>query len=404
MKNIGLQRLFLGDLIRDMKLILFSLAFRRIVMGFLQVVRAIYFSLIGFDPATIGILLSIPMFVGAARSVLIGLFSDKYGRKPFLLAGCFFSSLRLAIYATYGDFWMMAFAQCLGALGEGGGAGQPAVSGFIADKTEAHERSEIFNTIAISNGVTATLGSLLAGLPAYVQPKLGLEEIEACRISFWLMAVLNLISLLLVFPLKEEMAERETLRKNIWPEKSLRVIWRFSLVRSTGGLGFSFIDSLMPLYFYLKFGVGSDILGPLYAVSRFLTIISYSAVPTAVHKLGEIKTIITTRITICIISFLFPIVPFFEITAILFIAFRTLAMFTMPVRQTFATELAEPSETASVIGISNSTRMGIRTLAPALTGYMFQIAQFTGPFLIGGILLAVNASLYETFFSRNKSE
>jgi len=314
MKNIGLQRLFLGDLIRDMKLILFSLAFRRIVMGFLQVVRAIYFSLIGFDPATIGILLSIPMFVGAARSVLIGLFSDKYGRKPFLLAGCFFSSLRLAIYATYGDFWMMAFAQCLGALGEGGGAGQPAVSGFIADKTEAHERSEIFNTIAISNGVTATLGSLLAGLPAYVQPKLGLEEIEACRISFWLMAVLNLISLLLVFPLKEEMAERETLRKNIWPEKSLRVIWRFSLVRSTGGLGFSFIDSLMPLYFYLKFGVGSDILGPLYAVSRFLTIISYSAVPTAVHKLGEIKTIITTRITICIISFLFPIVPFFEIT------------------------------------------------------------------------------------------
>jgi hypothetical protein len=120
--------------------------------------------------------------------------------------------------------------------------------------------------------------------------------------------------------------------------------------------------------------------------------------------LGEIKTIVTTRITICIISFLFPIVPFFEITAILFIAFRTLAMFTMPVRQTFATELAEPSETASVIGISNSTRMGIRTLAPALTGYMFQIAQFTGPFLIGGILLAVNASLYETFFSRNKSE
>ena len=241
---MGLQRLFLGDLIRDMKLILFSLAFRRIVMGFLQVVRAIYFSLIGFDPATIGILLSIPMFVGAARSILIGLFSDKYGRKPFLLAGCFFSSLRLAIYATYGDFWMMAFAQCLGALGEGGGAGQPAVSGFIADKTEAHERSEIFNTIAISNGVTATLGSLLAGLPAYVQSKLRLEEIEAYRISFWLMAVLNLISLLFVLPLKEEMAERETLRKNIWPEKSLRVIWRFSLVRSTGGLGFSFIDSL----------------------------------------------------------------------------------------------------------------------------------------------------------------
>ena len=140
----------------------------------------------------------------------------------------------------------------------------------------------------------------------------------------------------------------------------------------------------------------------MYAVSRFLSIISYSAVPTVVNRIGEVKMIITTRITICIISFLFPIIPLYSITALLFIAFRTLIMFTMPVRQAFATELAEPSEIASVIGISNSARMGIRSLAPTLTGYMFQIAQYTTPFLIGGALLASNALLYEKFFSKRQ--
>lgn len=397
-----MKRLFLENLKRDLKLILLSLAFRRIVMGFLQVVRAIYFSLIGFDPATIGVLLSIPMFVGAVRSVLIGLFSDRYGRKPFLLTGCLFSTIRLAIYASYQDFWMIALAQCLGALGEGAGAGQPSVSGFISDKSEAHERPKIFNTIAFSNAIAATSGSLLAGLPVYFQLNLGLGEIRAHRISFWAMAVLSLISLLLVFPLEEERKRQKMLKRNLLPEKSLRVIWQFSLVRSTGGLGFSFIDSLMPLYFYLKFDVGSDILGPLYAISRFLSIISYLAVPTVVNRLGEVKTIITTRVMICIVSFLFPIASLYLITALLFIAFRTLATFTMPVRQAFATELGEPSETASLIGISSSARIGIRALAPTLTGYMFQIAQFTTPFLVGGILLAINALLYEKFFSREQ--
>jgi len=391
------------NLKRDLKIILLSLAFRRVVMGFLQVVRAIYFSLIGFDPVTIGILLSIPMFVGAVRSILIGIFSDKYGRKPFLILGCLFSTIRVTIYALYQDFWMMALAQSLGALGEGAGAGQPAVSGFIADKTKTHERPKVFNTIAFSSAIAATLGSLLAGLPTYLKLNFRMEEIEAYKVSFWVITVLSLISLLLILPLKEKKPKQKVLKRKLLPEKSRRVIWQFSLVRSTGGLGFSFVNSLMPLYFYLRFNIELDILGLLYAASRFLSIISYVAVPVVVDKLGEIRTIITTRIAIGIISFLLPISPLYLITALLFIAFRTLAMFAMPVRQAFATDLAEPSETASVIGISNSAQISVRALAPALTGYMFQITQYTIPFLVGGMLLSINAILYEKFFNKKEA-
>lgn len=130
--------------------------------------------------------------------------------------------------------------------------------------------------------------------------------------------------------------------------------------------------------------------------------VGYTAVPAVVNRLGEVKTIIATRVTTFIISFLFPMSLFYLLSALLFIAFRTLAMFTMPVRQSFATELAEPSETASLIGISSSARMGIRSLAPALTGYMFQMAQFSAPFLIGGTFLAINSLLYRSFFHKKE--
>lgn len=85
----------------------------------------------------------------------------------------------------------------------------------------------------------------------------------------------------------------------------------------------------------------------------------------------------------------------------LFIAFSTLATFTMPVGQAFATQPAEPSEAASVIWISNSARMGVRALTQTSTGYTFQTAQFTAPFLVAGTLLAINSFLYERFFSKN---
>lgn len=64
------------------------------------------------------------------------------------------------------------------------GPGQPAASGLIADKAEPHERPRVFNIIAFSNAIAATLISLLAGLPAYFHISFELEEIDAYRVSF----------------------------------------------------------------------------------------------------------------------------------------------------------------------------------------------------------------------------
>ena len=92
---------------RDLKLLLCSMASRRVVMGFLQVVRAIYFALIGFSHLAIGLLMSIATFVSALHSITFGIISDRYGRKPFLLLGGFFATARLVIFALTTNFWLL---------------------------------------------------------------------------------------------------------------------------------------------------------------------------------------------------------------------------------------------------------------------------------------------------------
>jgi MFS family permease len=374
-------------------------------MGFLGVVRAIYFALLGLSPVEIGILLSIATFVSAIHHLTFGMLSDRLGRKPFLILGGIFATTRMVIFAVSSDFWMLALAQGVGAMGEGAGAGQPVVSGYIADKTDVGNRSSIFSTLAISNGLAATLGSMIAGLPTYFQNVFGLDAIGAHSLLFWIGAAGGGLSILLILPLQDVQTTRveEEVKKTALKTHSWGVIARFSLVRSTSGVGWSFIDSLMSLYFYLQFSLGSEVLGPIYAGARLLSVFSYMFVHPVVNRVGEVQTLVVSRFVTASLAVAFALTTSPSIAIILLIAFRLVMMFTMPIRQTFAVAIVDPRETATAIGVSNFARMSFRTVAPTVAGYMFETISLTMPFFTGAALLAVNGFLFRAFFQPKKA-
>ena len=391
---------------RDLKLLLCSMSVRRISMGFLQVVRAIYFAQLGFSPIEIGLLLSLATFVSAVHHITFGMLSDKFGRKPFLILGGIFATVRMIIFAVSSDFWMLALGQGLGAMGEGAGAGQPVVSGYIADKTSMERRSSIFTALAVSNGLAATVGSLMAGFPAYFQSALGIDMIGAHSLLFWIGAIGDVASILFILPLKDvkhvKIVQAKK-KRNPLKTKNWGVIARFSLIRSTSGVGFGFIESLLSLYFYTQFEVDGEILGPIFAAARFISVFSYIFVPIVVNRFGAVKILVISRIVSAILTVLFSLATSFPLAICLVIAFRVVMMFSMPIRQSFATGLVDPNETATAIGISNSARMGLRTVAPTITGYMFENISLTMPFFAGASLLIVNGMLFRSFFKSKKT-
>jgi MFS family permease len=403
MKKISSRKLslrFPEGFNRDLRLLTYSMAFRRVSMGFLQVVRAIYFSLLGYSPVQIGFLLSIATFVSALHSIVFGYLSDRFGRKVFFILGGIFASLRMVIFAMSSDFWFLALAQGIGALGEGAGAGQPVVSAYISDKSEVLDRPKIFSTLAVTNALAATVGSLLAGLPAIFQNTWSFDVVGAHAMLFWIGAVGSFISILFVLPLKDVKAEKEAVEGGgkFLNVKDWGVIARFSLVRSTSGLGWGFIESLLPLYFFIKFGVAGEVLGPIYAVTRFLSVFSYGFIPAVVDRFGEIQALVGSRIITGILTIAFSMTPWYPVAVVLMISLRIAIMFTMPIRQTFATTIVDPDETATAIGISSFARMSLRSVAPTVAGYMFEAISLSLPFMIGAGFLAANGLLYKIFF------
>lgn len=406
----SLRLRFLGGFDRDLRLMMFSMSFRRISMGFLMVVRAIYFYLLGFNEVEVGLLLSIATLVSAVHHLTFGMLSDRFGRKPFLVLGGIFATLRMVIFAMFTDFWMLALAQGIGAMGEGAGAGQPVVSGYISDKTDILDRPSVFSTLAVSNAIAATVGSLMAGLPKYFETNMGLDMIAAHQVLFWIGALGGLVSLLFVILMKETRTERverkapEATAQERSRGYSWGVIAKFSLIRSTSGLGWGFIQSMMSLYLFLRFGVGGEVLGPIYAVARFLSVFSYLLVPIMTDRYGDVQTLVATRIATAVLAAAFSLTTWYPLAIILLVAFRVLMQFTMPIRQTFATGIVDQEEIATAIGISSFSRMGLRVLAPPIVGYLFRYVSLSLPFMIGAGFLAVNGLLYKVFFQPKNGE
>ncbi len=177
------------------------------------------------------------------------------------------------------------------------------------------------------------------------------------------------------------------------------VIARFSLVRSTSGLGWGLIGSLLPLYFFMRFNVGSEALGPIYAFTRLLTVFSYLLIPRIVGRFGEIGSIVGSRFIAACVVLAFSFTMWYPLAVFLLILFRIVVHFSMPIRQSFATGIVDPEETATAVGVSNFSRMTLRTIAPTAAGYMFETVSLSLPFLAGAGLIALNAFLYRTLFN-----
>jgi len=393
------MRLQIAGFDRDIWLLLGEMFSRRMVMSFLEVVRPIYLSIIGFSPISIGLITTIGTVVSALDSLVFGSLSDRYGRKPFILFGSLCSVLRLLLYALSRDFWVLIVAQGIGSLGEGVGAGQPIVSGYIADKSEIRDRTKVFSALAVSSAISATIGSLMAMFPAYFQAIWFLSELDAYALLFWLGVALNGLAVFFAFALRDTRRNRKDYEGS--PEDTklpMKEVGKFTIVRVTDGMGMSLVSSLLPLYFYLQFGSDSEDLAPIYALTRFLAIPVYLFVPLIAERLGNVKGLVISRLVTGLTIAVFATIKDFPVASTLFVTYRLLLEFSMPMRQSFSTEIVKSHQTGTVLGISNSARALMQSIAPAIAGYLFEAASFSTPLFLGATLISTNGIQYHLFY------
>ena len=222
---------------------------------------------------------------------VLGLLSDRFGRRPVILL----SNFGLAL-----DYFVMALAPSIGWLFLGRvlsgltSASIPTATAYISDVTAPEKRSKAFGLLGAAFGAGFILGPAIGGWLGLHNP----------RLPFWVAGVGSLVNFcygLFVLPesLPLERRQPKLQWRNANPVGALRLLRShaellgLATVNFLGYIVHEIYVTVYVLYVIYRFAWNPRMVGISLAVVGVASMVSYSLVGPVVARLGERRTLLT---------------------------------------------------------------------------------------------------------------
>src|SRR6202035_3108176 len=137
------------------------------MIGFLMVLPLLPFYAVKLGPtaSTVGALVSAFAFAQLAISPVWGRLSDRYGRRPMILAGLFASAVAYVVFGLANAIWLLFVSR----LVQGAGGGTPGVvQAYIADSFRPEERAKALGWLTAATSAGVMIGPLAGSLATYL--------------------------------------------------------------------------------------------------------------------------------------------------------------------------------------------------------------------------------------------
>lgn len=384
---------------------LFAAAFlRSVVVGITGVILALYLHSIGWDIRRIGLMVGVGLAGSAVATLLTSLLAHRFGnRRTLLLLGVLyvFGAAALALTRQTEFLFLAAFFGMINGLGRDRGPAYALEQALLPETTAPERRTFLIAWYSLSLDVALAGGSLLAGLPYLLRERWGWEAISAYRGVWLFCVVLLLISTALyagLAPHLEPASANTGRRAQISPE-SRRRVYRLAALTGMDSLGGGFLTAaLVSYWFFDRFGVGVEWLGPIFAAARVLNAASHLVAAWLARRIGLVNTMVFTHIPSSIFLMTVPFAPTLSWAIVLFLAREGLVEMDVPTRQSYILAVVEPEERAFASGITTLTRNIAYASAPAIAGALMRFLSAASPLFIGGgIKIAYDVLLYASF-------
>lgn len=383
------------------------------------VVTALYLAAEGFSGIEIGILFVCVTVASALMASGIGLFSDRVGRKPFLVTVPFLAAVAALAFAEVRTPAVLFVAAALGTFGRGAGAGggavgpyQPAESALVTEGVPQGERQAAFGRLAFMSSLGALVGGLLAEL-AGTRAHLGSAEATAVyRPAFLAAAVLAALAGVLALWLREtgrvgatggKGAEREPgagrRRERVrWPARSWPALWRLWVTNGVNGFAIGMVGPFLSYWLYRRYGVGPGTIGLLFAIVNLGSLASTLSAAGIARRVGTVRAIVVVRAISGVLLVPMVLAPTYWLAGAIYFVRMLAQRVGLPLRQSYTQDLADPTERASVAALSNLPSQATMAGSQAFAGYLFDEVSLSAPFELAAVFQCLNALSYAVLF------
>jgi len=160
------------------------------------------------------------------------------------------------------------------------------------------------------------------------------------------------------------------------------------------------VQSLMTLYFHLRFGVPLAPLAALFFAANTLSALSFLAAAPLARRFGLLNTMVFTHLPSNVLLALVAVMPTFPLAAAVLLARQMLSQMDVPTRQAYTMALVAPEERTGAASVTSLARSAGSASSPILSGLLLQ-----GPLLVlglpfvlaGGIKIAYDLTLWAVF-------
>ena len=373
--------------VRDRQLLYVAAFVRALATGLIGVLLGVYLGEIGLDAGTIGIIVSIGRAGGVAATCLVTFLGDRLGHRRVLLAVTVLSAAGGVALALSSHPLVLGAAALLGmvnGMGRDRGAALVMEQAVLPATVREAERTMAFAKYNVLQDVGHALGGLAAGLPVLLQHSGILAGAPAFRWSVAAYAALALAPAAAYLGLSTAVETPDVSGLARVSPESRSILWKLSSLFAIDSLAGGFLTTaLLSFFFYQRFGVGLEAIGPIFFGARIANALSHLGAAWLARRIGLVKTMVFTHIPSSLLLISVAYAPSFPVAAALFLLREGLVEMDVPTRQSYVMAVVRPAERTVASGVTHLVRMGAWAVAPAFAGLIMEDISLMLPLVIG---------------------
>lgn len=373
--------------------------------GALAVDFTLYLKARGWSAQDVGLLLLASGLISATLSLVVGIVSDRVGRRVFLLIYETGLIIGTALLVLVPNVWILMVVAAIFGFGRGAngtsGPFAPAEQAWLAQAIPDQRRSSVFNFNAGLQFGGMGVGSILAAvLPAIMSGASGPRVYILVFVLNLVMAIINLWQIWILNepprPPRNLNTQHRSQKESTITKRENHALALMVGVNMVNAVGVGLIAPLLPYWFNLKFGVGPTAIGPVYALTFFLTGLFAMMLSHVSDRVGLIRAIILPRILGVALLVAIPFMPSFAIAAPLYVARSIVNRSSLGARQAFSVGLVRDKRRGLASSL-NAVSWGVAgAIGPAIGGWIIGLGSLVWPFIIAAALQLGYVILFPT--------
>ncbi len=388
----------------DAQLIVTMRALRSFAYGLLAVLLSVALSQAGFSPAAIGVIITVSLLGDFLGTYVIALYADQWGRRRTLGILALLMAATGALFALTRVYAVLLIAAFFGTLGTTASETAPFLpieQAMLPQTCLPHQRTALFARYNLVASFAGALGALAAGLPDLLTHA-GIPEPLGIRFMFGVYSALALgvagLAIWLSPNLESPVSAKERIGgrwQRLLPSlgksraRVLQLAGLFSVDALAGGL---IVQSLLVLFFHLRFSVPLVPLAALFFGANALSALSFLAAAPLAHRFGLLNTMVFTHLPSNILLILVVAMPSFPLAALMLLTRQALSQMDVPTRQAYTMALVAPEVRTATASVTSLARSAGAASSPVFSGLLLQ-----GPGLVLGLPLVIAGILKSSY-------